>query len=406
MLGRLEVNSAGSFTIRYDLNERPVAKIQRRQNDAFAIYRGTLSSDACALGPREQPEVRMRAPTLWAALNLASEGTGGTKPTVLISIAQSVDAFSESCLDLLDGWQNTTLPRYFEAEGDGELLSSCLASMADYFSEESFEYRLLARGIAVHHGKLPPPIARQLKRLIDRGRVRVIIATSTLSEGVNIPVNYILIPSVFRGQTRFELQEFSNLIGRAGRPGVATEGHALVVLAEDAGSKRQRGGYEELRDRLEQATQARPAARGVADSALAALLRSIEREWHTLTQGGTQAAFERWLSETVVTSAPGTPAILNLDALDYFLLTALGEVEQLRNAPLENAAIEGNFGAFGRQLTRTPRLSERRGYELRGSEGGAQFRSFIQIDRNGCVCTKRVSLLGQRVFCWIVRQPS
>jgi superfamily II RNA helicase len=79
---------------------------------------------------------------------------------------------------------------------------------------------------------MPGLLARRLKVLIDRGYVRVIIATSTLSEGVNIPVNFVLIPSVCRGPSVLSLQEFTNLIGRAGRPGIATEGSALVVLPE------------------------------------------------------------------------------------------------------------------------------------------------------------------------------
>jgi superfamily II helicase len=82
----------------------------------------------------------------------------------------------------------------------------------------------------VHHGKMPGLLARRLKTVIDRGDVRVIIATSRLSEGVNIPVNFLLIPSVYRGTNVLSLQEFTNLIGRVGRPGVATEGSALVVL--------------------------------------------------------------------------------------------------------------------------------------------------------------------------------
>ena len=88
-----------------------------------------------------------------------------------------------------------------------------MASAEDYFSRESLEYRLLERGIALHHGKMPGLLARRLKRLIDAGLVRVVIATSTLSEGVNIPVNYLLVPSVHRGTSRFSVQEFTNLIG-------------------------------------------------------------------------------------------------------------------------------------------------------------------------------------------------
>src|SRR3546814_2975112 len=103
---------------------------------------------------------------------------------------------------------------------------------------------------------MPGLLARRLKTVIDRGYVRVIIATSTLSEGVNIPVNFLLIPSVFRSNGELPFQEFSNLIGRAGRPGVETEGRTLVVLPERTYESRngrivptynrQRHGYESM----------------------------------------------------------------------------------------------------------------------------------------------------------------
>jgi hypothetical protein len=203
-----------------------------------------------------------------------------------------------------------------------------------------FEYRLLRLGIAVHHGKMPAPVARRLKRLIDRGAVRVVIATSTLSEGVNLPVNYILLPSVFRGTSRFELQEFSNLIGRAGRPGVATEGHALVVLPDERGYNRQRLGYEELRDEVERAATAREHEDDAAQSALVAVMKAIESAWRDINRSGTQASFDRWLEETVVATARDSSAVRNLDSLDYFLLCALQEVEQLQQVPLAAADIE------------------------------------------------------------------
>lgn len=343
MLGRVEVSPQGSFTIRYDLMNGQSLKFNEGRTSSTPYVGEPFPRMPARLGPREQPEVRMRAPTLWAALNLASERTTGIKPTVLISIAQKIDTFAESCLDILDEWQDGSIPDYFEADPNDSMFNDCLASVADYFSEDSFEHRLLARGIAVHHGKLPSPVGRRLKRLIDKGTVRVIIATSTLSEGVNIPVNYILIPSVFRGQTRFDLQEFSNLIGRAGRPGVATEGHALMVLAEDRGSFRQRSGYEALRDELERATNAVEQTQDAAQSALVALLTAIESAWRALNGRASETAFQRWLEETVVITAPDSDAVRNLDSLDYFLLGVLEEVEQINGTSLEGAEMEAEL---------------------------------------------------------------
>lgn len=339
MLGRLEVSAQGTFTIRYDLMNGQSLRFNEGRTQSSPYVGEPFPRMPGRLGPQAQPEVRMRAPTLWAALNLASERTTGTKPTVLISIAQNIDSFAETCLELLDEWQDD-IPDYFAVDPNDAVFNDCLASVADYFSMESFEYRLLAKGIVVHHGKLPSPVSRRLKRLIDRGTVRVVIATSTLSEGVNIPVNYLLIPSVFRGQARFDLQEFSNLIGRAGRPGVATEGHALVVLADDRASFRQRRGYEGLRDDLQRAAVDDARTEDAAQSSLVALISAIESTWRTLNPRGTGAAFERWLEQTAVIAAPDTEPIRNLDSLDYFLLCALEEMEQLRSSPLAGADLE------------------------------------------------------------------
>src|SRR5207245_1121952 len=153
------------------------------------------------------------------------------------------------------------------------------------------------RGVAVHHGKMPGLLARRLKVLIDRGFVRVVIATSTLSEGVNIPVTYLLIPSVYRSQGLLTHQEFANLIGRAGRPGVATEGHVLVVLPDFQGRRRRLGrqwdGYQNLISSLERAAQ-RPLLGAQADgasSALSHLLTAVERAWRALNPVGTEQQF-------------------------------------------------------------------------------------------------------------------
>jgi superfamily II RNA helicase len=122
----------------------------------------------------------MRSPTLWAALNLAGERSDGLRPAVLVSITQQIGGFAKTCADLMDQWQSEQLPAYSAIDENDEAWTRCLASAADYFTDRSVEYRLLKRGIAVHHGQLPPLLARRLKVVIDRGLVRVIIATSTL----------------------------------------------------------------------------------------------------------------------------------------------------------------------------------------------------------------------------------
>src|SRR5690606_29000528 len=104
-----------------------------------------------------------------AALHMAAERPDGTRPTVMISLTQLVGAFADTCADLIETWaEEEELPNYWTVDGADLHWQSCLAAAEDYFTRESFEYRLLARGIAVHHGQMPALLARRLKLAIDR----------------------------------------------------------------------------------------------------------------------------------------------------------------------------------------------------------------------------------------------
>ena len=352
MLGRLEVGVNGHFTIRYALMDgRSLLFRDERRNQTpfvpapFPPMPGTIDFG--------HPEKAMQAPTFWAALHLAAAQADGSTPSVLISVSQNIESFAAVCADRLDEWADDDLPNYWDRTAATSLWESCLASASDYFTEESAEYRLLHKGVAVHHGKMPGLLARRLKVLIEQGFVRVIIATSTLSEGVNIPVTHLLIPNLYRGVNRLTVQEFTNLIGRVGRPGVSTEGHIFVVLPQPKPNSRQWRGYEKLLTALEATTHTR--ARGDIDSAtspLAELLRSIEGRWLALTGGGTRQQFEDWLQQTAATTQTQAieerRAVEGLDSLDAFLLSAIQELEEMEERDYAGAELEDALGRLWR----------------------------------------------------------
>lgn len=362
MLGRLQVSATGQYAIRYDLMDGRSLKFDDERPAETPFVPNPFPSLPGGIDRDQGSEIRMRAPTLWAALQLAAERQDGSRPSVLISLTQSVEAFSATCADFMDRWPENTLPNYRAADEANDLWVRCLASAADYFTVQSVEYRLLRRGIAVHHGKLPGLLARRLKTIIDRGFVRVIIATSTLSEGVNIPVNFVLIPSVCRGQNVLNLQEFTNLIGRAGRPGVSTEGSALVVLPERAVTRdrygrriqtpsRQWDGYERLVAGVEETSTAAGAGtpEDKASSPLANLLRALQTAWDELTGGGSPEEFTAWLERTAIVDGQDASAYKYLDTLDSFLIAAIQEVEDLQRAELAPDQVEAELTAIWRR---------------------------------------------------------
>jgi hypothetical protein len=152
----------------------------------------------------------------------------------------------------------------------------------------------------------------------------VVVATSTLSQGVNLPFETILIPGLTRQSGRLSAQEFANLIGRAGRPGVATEGQALVLFLENLPTWQRTRNLADYRATLNAWIGSGPTA-GASQSPLAALINLIWNRW----PGTDPEAFEAWLETTAVGDevADEDPLLRSLDALDEVLLASLEESE-------------------------------------------------------------------------------
>lgn len=86
---------------------------------------------------------------------------------------------------------------------------------------EAFEkyYSLLERGVAIHHGDLPVDLRKETEKRIDNNQVRLLFASPTLAQGVNIPFDTILVYRL-QHRTGEAIQDatFWNVVGRVGRP--------------------------------------------------------------------------------------------------------------------------------------------------------------------------------------------
>lgn len=91
----------------------------------------------------------------------------------------------------------------------------------------------LERGIAGHHAGMLPVMKEAVERLFARGLVKLVYATETLALGINMPARTVVIESLqkWNGVAHVPLSagEYTQLSGRAGRRGIDTEGHAVVL---------------------------------------------------------------------------------------------------------------------------------------------------------------------------------
>lgn len=84
-------------------------------------------------------------------------------------------------------------------------------------------------GIFSHHGNTPHGIRLSVEYAMRENLVRFVVCTSTLAQGVNLPIRYLIVTSVYQGLERIKVRDFHNLIGRAGRAGMHTEGSILFA---------------------------------------------------------------------------------------------------------------------------------------------------------------------------------
>jgi ATP-dependent RNA helicase HelY len=95
-----------------------------------------------------------------------------------------------------------------------------------------FEAQLMA-GVAPHHAGLVPPFKEVVERCFAEGLLAVVFATETLAVGVNMPAKSVVIEKItkYNGDHHVTLTaaEFTQLTGRAGRRGIDTLGHAVVL---------------------------------------------------------------------------------------------------------------------------------------------------------------------------------
>ena len=85
------------------------------------------------------------------------------------------------------------------------------------------------QGIFSHHGNTPHGIRLSVEHAMRENLVGFVVCTSTLAQGVNLPIRYLIVTSVYQGMERIKVRDFHNLIGRAGRAGMHTEGSILFA---------------------------------------------------------------------------------------------------------------------------------------------------------------------------------
>ncbi|MHB8571464.1 MAG: DEAD/DEAH box helicase [Candidatus Dormibacteria bacterium] len=96
---------------------------------------------------------------------------------------------------------------------------------------------MLIRGLAAHHAGLLPYLKEMVEHLFQRGLLKLVFATETLSLGLNMPARAVVVSTFtkFDGVnfTTLTTGELTQLMGRAGRRGIDTVGDGVILKEGD-----------------------------------------------------------------------------------------------------------------------------------------------------------------------------
>lgn len=163
-----------------------------------------------------------QAIALYLGLKLVQNGS----IAVFCGRKSTVTNICEKAVDIIERGTPLSLPLEFSSQQEVERLTHL---HIENLGAEAPASQSAAYGIFSHHGNTPHGIRLAVEYAMRENLVQFVICTSTLAQGVNLPIRYLIVTSVYQGMERIKVRDFHNLIGRAGRAGMHTEGSILFA---------------------------------------------------------------------------------------------------------------------------------------------------------------------------------
>lgn len=171
------------------------------------------------LFPRRDSETDI---ALYLALKLSSNGC------VAIFTGRK-DSASKLCEDLVEAYERSLPLDPPSTYSDQDEIQRLIHIHRANYGSDAPATAAASLGVFMHHGNTPQGIRLSIEYALQRGLARCVVCTSTLAQGVNLPLRYLIVSGVRQGPDPIRTRDFHNLIGRAGRAGIHTEGSIIFA---------------------------------------------------------------------------------------------------------------------------------------------------------------------------------
>lgn len=120
--------------------------------------------------------------------------------------------------------------RSVDLSQDQELIEAAKWT-ADHYHDQWLVSVALSHGIGIHHGRLPRSLGRFMVRAFEEGKLKILLCTSTLIEGVNTAAKNVIVFDSKLNRKSMDFFTFNNIKGRSGRMFRHFIGHVYVFEA-------------------------------------------------------------------------------------------------------------------------------------------------------------------------------
>lgn len=117
----------------------------------------------------------------------------------------------------------------FKLIGEEKEIKKLKFFIENYYGEEHYYTKVAELGILPHSSILENGVKLAVEYAMKKKYVSCVICTSTLAQGVNIPIKYLLITNPHISQEKIKMRDLRNLIGRTARSGIYTEGSIIIT---------------------------------------------------------------------------------------------------------------------------------------------------------------------------------
>lgn len=153
-------------------------------------------------------------------------------PTAPIAIffpqAQSISVYYKRLRDLDE--RGCELPHLASSciPDEGQRISKLVDMHYGEGEDGNLFHNGILMGVLPHYHDLQGCLRQVVEDELESGNFKCVMCTSTLAQGVNLPIKYLVITGVKNGLAEIKTRDFQNLLGRVARSGKFSEGSVLI----------------------------------------------------------------------------------------------------------------------------------------------------------------------------------